>query len=106
MFSIKTIAGTRMLGTLNIFLEESQPLIFRVLSDHTTTAYKFESCDATDNEYLIIKDIVKDVYMKDQNEKVNIKAVVYNQLYLNELYPATKRFLNYYNNKILNVVYS
>ena len=89
-----------------IFLETHEPMIFRVIKDYTTTAYKFESCNATDNEYLIIKDIIKDVYMKDPDDKVSVKAVIFNDLYLNELYPATKRFLNYYNNKILNVVYS
>jgi len=89
-----------------VFLETSQPLIFRVIRDYTTTAYKFESCYATDNEFLVLKDIIKNVYMKDEDENVNVKAVVFSQLYLNELYPATKRFLEYYNNKILNVAYS
>ena len=89
-----------------IFLETHEPLIFRVFRDYSTTAYRFERCDATNDEYLVIKDIVKDVYMKDEDEKVNVKAVIYNQLYLNELYPTTKRFLEYYNNKILNVAYS
>jgi len=79
-------------------------LIFRVVRDYTTTAYKYERCDATDNEYLILKDIIKNVYMKDENEKVNVKAVVFSQLWLSELYPATKRFLEYYNNKIINVI--
>ena len=89
-----------------IFLETHEPMIFRVIKDYTTTAYKFESCNATDDEYLIIKDIIKDVYMKDPDDKVSVKAVIFNDLYLNELYPATKRFLDYYNNKILNVIYS
>jgi hypothetical protein len=89
-----------------IFLEESQPLIFRVIKDYTTTAYKFESCYATDNEYLVLKDIVKDVYMKDPDDKVNVKAVVFSRLWLGELYPVTRRFIEYYNNKILNVAYS
>jgi hypothetical protein len=89
-----------------VFLETSQPLIFRIMRDYTTTAYKYERCDATNDEYLILKDIIKDVYMKDPDDKVSVKAVVFNDLYLNELYTTTKRFLNYYNNKILNVVYS
>jgi len=89
-----------------LFLEESQPLIFRIMRDYTTTAYKFESCYATNDEFLVLRDIIKDVYMKDPDDKVSVKAVVYNQLYLDELYPATKRFLEYYNNKFLNVIYS
>jgi hypothetical protein len=89
-----------------VFLEESQPLIFRIMRDYTTTAYKYERCDATNDEYLVLKDIVKNVYMKDPDDKISVKTIIFSQLYLNELYPGTKRFLEYYNNKILNVVYS
>jgi len=87
-----------------VFIEESQPLIFRIMRDYTTTAYKYERCDATNDEFLVLKNIIKDIYVKDPNENVNVKVVVFSRLWLSELYPATKRFLEYYNNNIINII--